>query len=185
MKKSGGVPCLLVDYKPLNDKIASDNNAVARIDMIMEALQRAKWYSVIDLAAGYYQFPLAENCQHITAFRLDSCRLMEYTVLPQGLKFSASAMTRAIHDIFETEIYKIMTAYQDDICVYGDSFEQELGNLEKVFRKLEEHNFRINTHKAFFFQKRIKLLGLEIEKGKVTPSEENVEAIKNLAPQKQ
>jgi len=179
-KKSGSVPRLLVDYKKVNDRIAADQNAVARIDTIMEALQRAKWYSVIDLAAGYYQFPLTQNCQHITAFRLDSLPLMEYTVLPQGLKISASAMTRAVYDIFENELFKIMTAYLDDICVYGQSFDEELQNLERVLKKLEAHNFRLNTEKAFFFQRKIKLLGMEIENGKIMSSDENISAIANI-----
>ena len=173
-EKIRGVPRLLVDYKPLNERIASDQDAVARIDTITET----------DLAADYYQFPLTENCQHVTAFRLDSCPLMEYTVLPQGLKISAAAMTRAIYDIFEEELFKIMTAYLDDICVIGQSYDEELKNLEKVLKKLDLHNFRINTEKAFFFQRKIKLLGLEIENGKIMPSDDNIEAIKNIAPPK-
>ena len=81
VKKGGGVPRLLVNYKPLNRHISSDMNAVARVDTIVEALQKANMYSVLDLAAGYYQFLLAEESHHLTAFRLDSCPLMEYLSL--------------------------------------------------------------------------------------------------------
>ena len=43
MKESGSVPRLLVNYKPLNERISSDQNPVAKIETISEALKGAKW----------------------------------------------------------------------------------------------------------------------------------------------
>jgi hypothetical protein len=135
----------------------------------------------MDLSSGYYQFPISEDSQHITAFRFNSCPLMEFTVLPQGLKPSAAAMTRAIHDIFEEQLYKKMIAYLDDLCIYGNNFDEQFENLSEVLEKLDRHNFQINTEKTFLFQTKCELLGMSIENGKITPTLGSVQAIKDLA----
>jgi len=125
MKKSGE-PRLLFNYKPLNERIASDNFNVCRIEPMIEALQNAKMYCTMDLLSGYYQFPLEEKSQHLTAFRLDSCPLYEFTTCPQGLKISSSATTRAVYSIFQPFLYKSLVAYLDDLCSFSQSFHDEI-----------------------------------------------------------
>jgi len=64
---------------------------------------------------------------------------MEFTSLPQGLKPSAAAMTRAIYDLFQDQMYKKMTAYLDDLCIYGNNFEEQFDNLSEILNILDRH----------------------------------------------
>ena len=175
---------LLVDYKELNKKIIDDHNTVPRIDVIMETLKSAKYFSTMDLAHGYYQFPLHEDSQKYTAFRLDSTMLYEFKRLPQGLKVSAAATCRAMHDIFEDILFNGMTAYIDDLCAYGDDFDTQLKNLETVLTRLDKHNFKLNTKKCEFFEQETTLLGHIIGNGKVRPNIKAVKKFLDLKPPK-
>ena len=56
--------------------------------------------------------------------------------------------------------------------------------METILGLLDKHDFRINTKKAAFFQNKIQLLGLDIENDSVSPSNENIEAIKELGTPK-
>ena len=93
-------------------------------------------------------------------------------------------MTSALNDIFGEEQFKGLVNYLDDICLYTSGFDQQLEILEKTLKKLDEYQFRINTKKACFFENKIKLLGMEISNGSVTPSEDNIEAIKKIGKPK-
>jgi transposase InsO family protein len=171
---------LLVDFREVNKLLADDTNCPVRIDTVIESLQDAEYFSGIDLISGYYQFEIAEESKHITAFRMDSTPAYEFQRLPMGLKPSSAALTRAVIDIFEEDLFDGMTAYLDDLCIYAKTFEEEIARLRKALEKLEKHNFKLKTSKCEFFIKKIKLLGFEIEKGRVTPSDRNVKAIKEL-----
>lgn len=173
--KSNGKPRLLVNYKKLNNKLKDDHNSVPRIEVILEALQKAKYFSTMDLAHGYYQFPLHPDSQKYTAFRLDSTMLYEFKRLPQGMKNSAAATCRAMHDIFEDKLFNGLTIYIDDLCVYGQDFETQLKNLEVVLQRLEKHNFKLNTSKCEFFEEKTTLLGHVISQGKIQPNKKNIE----------
>jgi len=103
MKKSGE-PRLLFNYKPLNERIASDNFNVCRIEPMIEALQNAKMYCTMDLLSGYYQFPLEEKSQHLTAFRLDSCPLLNSPPAHKVSKYH-QAQQRALYILFFSHSY--------------------------------------------------------------------------------
>ena len=62
----------------------------------------------------------------------------------------------------------------------GTSFQDQLNNLERIFKKMDEHNLRLNTKKCKFFTKKAQLLGHVIKNGEVRPAEESVEAYKNM-----
>ena len=42
-------------------------------------------------------------------------------------------------------------AYLDDILIYGRTFEEQLENLETVFKRLTEKGIKLNAKKCHFF----------------------------------
>mgnify|MGYP003729989315 CR=1 FL=1 len=109
---------MLVNYKPWNDNIVANQYSVCRVESLTETLQQANYFSVLDLPSGYYQFPITKESQYVTAFKFDGCPLMEFKVIPQGLKVKAAAMSKSIY-IFQKYMYKSLVAYLGDLCVYG------------------------------------------------------------------
>lgn len=43
-----------------------------------------------------------------------------------------------------------MIAYLDDICCFGNSFEEALIRLEQIFIRLEETGLKLKTNKCTF-----------------------------------
>jgi len=89
-------------------------------------------------------------------------------------------MTKVLWDIFQEEVFKICTIYLNDVCVMGTSFQDQLNNQERIFKKMDEHNLRLNTKKCKFFTRNAQQLSHVIQNGEVRPAEESVEAYKNM-----
>ena len=59
---------LTVDYRKLNEVIEPDAFPIPRIDDTLERLAGAKVFTLLDLASGYWQMPVAEEDVEKTAF---------------------------------------------------------------------------------------------------------------------
>ncbi|GBO09375.1 Transposon Ty3-G Gag-Pol polyprotein, partial [Araneus ventricosus] len=80
--------------------------------------------------------------------------------------------------------YKIDFAcnYFDDIIVYSSSELEHWKHLKTIFEIREKENIKLKLSKCAFAQTKISFLGYEIEQGKVSPNNANIETIKKLQP---
>ncbi|PIK56258.1 hypothetical protein BSL78_06841 [Apostichopus japonicus] len=83
VRKPDGSLRLCVDYRQLNHKTIKDAYPIPRIDESLDALHGAKWFSTIDLLAGYHQVATFED--HIANLELVLERLHQ-----NGLKIKVS-----------------------------------------------------------------------------------------------
>ena len=64
-------------------------------------------------------------------------------------------------------------AYIDDFLYYSDTVEEHLLILERVFKRLNQHNIFLHPLKCVWGMTQLNYLGLTISTGKVSISEEN------------
>lgn len=60
-----------VDYRKLNRKLIHDRFQKPRIEVIFENLESSKYFSTMDLQAGYHQIPIAKESRKYLAFNSD------------------------------------------------------------------------------------------------------------------
>jgi len=58
---------LVIDYRQMNKKILSDKFPLPRIDDILDQLNRAKYFSCLDLMSGFHQIELEETSRNLTS----------------------------------------------------------------------------------------------------------------------
>jgi len=107
VKKKDGKARLVVDYRKLNDITIADQFPMPLAANVFARLQGARVFSVVDATTGFYQIPLAEGDRWKSAFRTAN-DLLEWTVMPMGLKNSPATFQRMINDILSP---------MSDICV--------------------------------------------------------------------
>jgi len=69
----------------------------------------------------------------------------------------------------------------DDICIISDSFEQHLLDIQDVLQRLRNAYLTINIIKCLFMLEKMSLFGFNIENGTISPTEEKIKCIKELA----
>lgn len=66
--KKNGEPRLCIDYRRLNTQTVKDNYPLPQIDDQLDRLANGIYFCSLDLRAGYYRLPIAENSKRYTAF---------------------------------------------------------------------------------------------------------------------
>ena len=87
-KKDEGMR-LVVDFRKLNEKVIKNSYPLPNIEDVISQLGGCKYYSKIDMKAGFWQIGIKEEDKHKTAF---TCflGLFEFEVMPFGLTTSPS-----------------------------------------------------------------------------------------------
>ena len=156
---------LVIDYRELNKITKSHPFPMPRIVDIFDQMVNSKYFSLIDLKAGFNQVVMHQNSVEKTAF-MTPFGHFEWTVLPFGLKNAPSEFCRMMHSVLGN--LPSVLVYLDDICVHTETIEQHFTVLEVVFTKLKEINLKINSHKVTFFADKIKILGHMVSHNQIT-----------------
>ena len=80
-KKTDGSSRFCVDYRKLNDITINDAYPLPRVDESLDQLSGSKWFSCLDLNAGYWQVEMDPGVAEKTAFTSRK-GLFEFTVMP-------------------------------------------------------------------------------------------------------
>ena len=82
--KPDGTARFCIDYRKLNKITRKDTYPLPRIDDLLEAFRGCKWFTSLDLAAGYWQVPMELKDIEKTAF-ITPDGTYEFLVMPFGL----------------------------------------------------------------------------------------------------
>lgn len=160
--------------------VLKDGFPVPLMEEVLEKLQGAKFFTVMDLENGFFHVPIKESSRKYTAF-VTREGLYEFNVAPFGFCNSPANFGRYISFIFQDLINEnVMELYVDDIVVFGTTEEICLENVKKVLITASKYNLKIKWSKCSFLKNRIEFLGHEVENGKIWPGKEKTKAVRKF-----
>jgi hypothetical protein len=165
-----------VDYRRLNEVTVRDVYPLPRIDDSLALLGNNQWYSTLDLAAGYWQCPIAAKDKTKTAFITES-GLFEFNVMPFGLSNAPATFQRLMDALLAGLKWECLLVYLDDIILFAPTFEAHLLDLEETFKRIRNANLRLKSSKCHLFQKQIKYLGHIVDREGLRPDPAKIKAI--------
>lgn len=168
---------MAVDMRRLNDVTIGDSYPLPNITEIIDQLGNSKYYTALDLAAGYYQIPVKEGDKQKTAFSTSDGHY-EFNCMPFGAKGAPAVFQRLMNKVLAGLIGNICLVYLDDIVVYSNSIEEHEDKLRQVFDRLRQHTLLLQPDKCNFLMTEIKYLGHIINGQGVAPDPDKVKAVR-------
>ena len=176
VKKKDGTWRFCVDYRRLNDLTRKEAYPLPRIDMCLESLGGSRYFSTLDLRAGYWQTELDSNDADKTAFITRSGQY-RFTVLSMGLANAPSQFQRLMDLVLSGLLWDSCLVYLDDIIVYSVTFSQHLERLAAVFDRLSRADLKLKASKCQLFREEVRFLGHIISKRGIAADPEKVKVV--------
>ena len=170
VRKPDGSIRLCVDYRQLNSKTVKDANPIPQIEEAIENMSNAKYFTTLDLAAGYGRVVLTNAARAKSAF-VTRIGLYEWNVLPVGLCNALSTFQRLMNVVLADLIPTAWTAYVDDTITFAHSCASHLGWLRQVFVKFREAGLKVKPQKCPILRKSVKYLGHIFNEMGVSPDQ--------------
>ena len=149
VKKKDGSMRMCIDYRGLNKITEKNNFPLPRIDDLHDRLTNAKYFTKLDLFAGYHQIPIKLGDEHKTAFT-SRYGTYEFIVMPFGLTNAPATFQTAMNALFYDWLDDFIIVYLDDILIYSDSLEQHHDHVHRVLQRLCDNKWYCKLKKCDF-----------------------------------
>lgn len=181
VKKKDQTLRVCVDYRKLNSMVLQDLFPVPLIEDVLDKLQAAKFFTIMDLENGFFHVPIEEKSRHLTAF-ITREGLFEFNRAPFGFKNSPAAFIRYVNHVFQKLINEeVMQLYMDDIVIFAESADVCMQKSRQVLETAARYGLRIKWKKCSFLQQSINFLGHTVANGRVWPGADKTSAVKRFA----
>ena len=151
-------PCL--DPHPLNAILADDMYEIPKIADILDALNGAVIFSVLDIDKAFHRFMIHPAHRHKTAFTWNNCQEM-FSGAPYGIKTLTSKFQRVM-SIVLADINTFAKNFVDDIIAFSRRMEDHGWHVREVAERLTKAGLIINVKKCNFFRTELRLLGFMV-----------------------
>lgn len=167
---------MVIDYSKLNSQTITDRYPIPDINLTLQNLGNAKFFSTIDLESGFHQINIKKSDREKTAFAINGAKF-EFVRMPFGLKNAPSIFQRCVDDIFRPYIGKFAYVYIDDVLIFSNSEEEHIEHITTIVNALHDAHMKISSEKSHFFNTSVEFLGHIIKNGRITVDPQKTETI--------
>ena len=150
-----------------------------KVEDIFSKLNGVKYFTTLDLHAGYHHTPLVEYSIPKMAFNSPFGKY-EYVKVPFGLAQAPAYFQELMTEILKDFDFAI--AYLDDIIIFSRMAEEHPSHIRQIFEKLQVAKLSMKLSKCHFFSKEIQYLGPILSTKGIQPLPSKTQVIKNMHP---
>ena len=179
VRKKDGSLRFCIDFHKLNLRTVKDAQAIPRIEDSLHLLVGSKYFTKLDLKAGYWQVELKEEDKAKTAFQVGNIGFYECNRMPFGLCNAPATFQHLMERAMGELNLRYCLIYLDDIIIFSDTFEQHLDRLEAVFERLHTYNLKLKASKCEFFKPEVTYLGHVVSEDGIKTDAEKIRVLKD------
>ncbi len=181
-KKKTGEYRVLLDGRLLNNAtIKQATTLVAPIE-VFAALAQKTYVSVLDVSNAFFQIPIDQDDQPLTAFYSEAHGLRYcYTRAAQGLKNSPLYL-KLLMDTMFGDLSKYVIHYADDVMIAtSGTIAHHLDIVGQVLKRFKTENIKIRPSKMEIAKPEIEFLGILWKRKTLHIPEARVQGFVNMA----
>ncbi|KAL5475685.1 hypothetical protein EMCRGX_G025531 [Ephydatia muelleri] len=183
VRKKDGAHRFCVDYRGLNEVTKADGFPLPRVDDLLDQLGHSRYFSTLDLAAGFWQIRMHPDSKEKTAFATPQ-GLFEFQVMPFGLMNSPAVFQRLMQQVLAglnpAEGPEFVSVYIDDILIFSANLEDHIGHLKLVLERITQANLKLKPSKCHFIRKEVEYLGHVITSEGLRTNQKLVQAVQEF-----
>ncbi|GFX44877.1 retrovirus-related Pol polyprotein from transposon 17.6 [Trichonephila clavipes] len=165
---------------PIVMKLVKDKFPLPLIEDVLNTLQEAKVYSLLDLRNSFFHVDVDEDCRKYTSFIIPDGQF-EFNEVPFGLSTSPGVFQRYVSSIFRDLTRKgSVISYLDDLVIPAKNEQEGLEKLKIIFEVAKKYGLEIKFKKCQFLKKKIEFLGHIVESGTIKPSPPKTLAVRKF-----
>ena len=127
---------LCVDLRAVNAVTVPSAWPMPNLEVAMQSLRGMRFFAVIDLWQGYWQFPLAEESRETQSIMTYEGVYKPMRII-QGSTNSVINFQSNMQGVLGDNLYNTCLLWVDDILVYAITIRELLHILERIFKSLE------------------------------------------------
>ena len=170
---------IVQDYRLLNLNTHKMSYPINHIHDLLTKVSQGSYFSVLDLASGFWNQEMEESSRKYTAFSVAGMGHFEFTRTAQGLSNSGPYFQKLL-DFLIRGIGNTYVYIDDVICVSRDLNEQ-LTTLQRVFDRFRKYGLKCRISKVKLCARTVNYLGFEINgTSGIRPAELKTQAIRDF-----
>ncbi len=163
----------VIDFSEVNALSVPDHYPLPVLSEILQSIGKHNTVlTSLDLLSGFWQIPMDDKSQEITAFSTPSGHY-EWLRLPMEFRNTPLTFQRIVNTLFSTVIGKGLFVYLDDLIIVSKDLDSHLQQLSLVFQKLTQA-------KCEFLKSRIKFLGHLVDGVGIHTFDSKITAVQNF-----
>jgi hypothetical protein len=174
--KKDGAWRFCIDYRRLNELTIKNKFPLPVVNELFDELVGTKFFSKLDLRAGYYQIRMRPADEEKTVFKTYHGHF-QFRMMPFGLTNAPATFQCIMNTVFAHFLRKFVIIFLDDILIYSPSWSDHLLDLRTVLDKLRQTKFFAKMSKCSFGQTQIWYLGHIISEAGVATDREKTSAM--------
>ena len=152
--KGNGGKCLVIDYRTLNKVTRKFTWPMPKVEDIFSKLNRATYFTTLDLRTGFHHIPLDKPSIPKRAFNSPFVKF-EYVKVPFGLAQAPAYFQELMTGILKD--FPLAIAYLDDIIIFSETPQEHLSHIKMVFEKLKSANLSMKKSNTVFSPKKFSI----------------------------
>ena len=150
-----------------------------KVEDVFSKLNGVKYFTTLDLRAGYHHIPLGKSSIPKTTFNSPFGKY-KYIKVPFGLAHAPAYFQELMTGILKD--FDVAITYLDNIIILSRTAEEHLSHIKKVFKKLWNANHSMKWSKCHFFSREIQYLGHILSTKGIHPLPSKTQAIQKMHP---
>jgi len=178
--KRDGSKRLVIDLRGVNSLIVPKLVQLPQIEEMLDEItaEKPQYITISDVSSAFWQIRLNENSRDLTSFTAPDGRRWRFTCSPFGLNNSPSSLQKCLSLLFADKTrFKNLLVYIDDVCIFTNTWQSHMEQLETALQVLHEANISLSPRKTQIAAHEVEYLGHRISGESVRMTEKHIEAI--------